>query len=246
VISLGDRLSVIEGPVVRDLGLPFTTRMTVAQLQDGSLWIESPVPVEYETLARLRELGPVRHLVCQTPRHMWRLEEWHRLFPDAALWGCPPSPITVAHSRLPLAGTLGDRPNAAWADDFDQVAIRGSLVVGNRRLLEEVWFLHRPSRTLIVGDIIQVHAQRPGRPLRNAFLRAAGIAGPEGGTSVDIRAAFWNRRALRASLERVLDWDFDQVVLAHGPFLTSGAKPFVERALAWALGSSVPRPRLGE
>jgi hypothetical protein len=66
----------------------------------------------------------------------------------------------------------------------------------------------------------------------------------DGGTSVDIRAAFWNRRALRASVGRVLDWDFDQLVLAHGPKQTSGAKPFVERALAWALGSSVPRPGL--
>lgn len=79
--------------------------------------------------------------------------------------------------------------------------------------------------------MLRTPAERPSIPRRVH----------DGGTSVDIRAAFWNRRALRASVGRVLDWDFDQLVLAHGPQQTSGAKPFVERALAWALGSSVPR-----
>lgn len=33
----GENLIVIEGPVVRDMGMPFPTRMTVAVLDDGSL-----------------------------------------------------------------------------------------------------------------------------------------------------------------------------------------------------------------
>ena len=36
---------IVEGPSVRDMGVMFTTRMTVVKLCDGSLWVDSPVSV---------------------------------------------------------------------------------------------------------------------------------------------------------------------------------------------------------
>jgi hypothetical protein len=47
--------------------------------------------------------------------------------------------------------------------------------------------------------------------------------------------SFWDRQALRESTQRVRDWEFDNVVLAHGPCVIGDAKPFVENAFAWAL-----------
>jgi hypothetical protein len=227
--SLGDRLTVIEGPIVKDFGMPFPTRMTVAVLADGSVWLESPVPVSYETLTRLTELGPIRYLVANTPRHVWRLDQWHELFPEAELWAARSTPATLKHSKLPLTGTLSDQPVTGWATDLDQEAVAGS------RFIEEVCFLHKPSRTLIVGDLIQVHELQPRKAFSNAIKRAGGVAGPAGGTSVDIKLSYWDRQALRASVERLLSWEFDNLVLAHGPCLTGNAKPFVENAFAWAL-----------
>jgi hypothetical protein len=227
--ALGDRLTVVEGPIVKDFGMPFPTRMTVAVLADGSLWLESPVPVTYETLTRLTELGPVRYLVANTPRHVWRLDHWHELFPEAELWAVRATPATLKRSKLPLKGTLSSQPVSEWATDLDQEAIAGS------RFIEEVCFLHKPSRTLIVGDLIQVHELQPGKAFSNTIKRAAGVAGPAGGTSVDIRASFWDRQALQASMERLLAWEFDNLVLAHGPCVIGQAKPFVENAFAWAI-----------
>ena len=77
---------IVDGPNVRDMGVMFTTRMTVVKLANGSLWVDSPVPVPFDTLKRITELGPVRYLVAATPRHVWRLEAWHTLFPEAQLW----------------------------------------------------------------------------------------------------------------------------------------------------------------
>jgi glyoxylase-like metal-dependent hydrolase (beta-lactamase superfamily II) len=230
----GGGLLVVDGPTVRDMGMPFTTRMTVVLLADGGLWIESPVPISYPALTELTGMGPVRYLVADTPRHVWRLELWHDLFPDAQLWAPRPTALTLQRAKLPLAGILGAPAAAPWAEHLDQVAVQGS------RLIEEVLFLHKPSRTLIVGDLIQVHDLQPGRYLSNALKRAGGVAAPGGGTSRDIRATFWDRRALRASVARVLDWDFDKVVLAHGPCITQGARDFVEAAFAWALPRSGP------
>ena len=223
---LGEGIFVVDGPVVRDMGLPFETRMTVVQLSDGSVWIASPVPVRYATLAEIGALGPVRYLVSPTPRHHWRLNEWHRLFPDAELWSSPVTAFTLRGGKLGLTGVLGAKPPDAWAADLDQTPIRGS------RWVKEVAIFHRPSRTLLLEDIIQAHEHRPGHPMLNALIALGGVKA-DGGVPCDIRLTFRNREATRRSVDRIMRWDFDKLVMAHGPVVTAGARRFVEDAFSW-------------
>lgn len=218
---------IIDGPNVRDTGVMFTTRMTVVKLASGSLWVDSPVPVSFDTLKCITETGPVRYLVAATPRHVWRLEGWHTLFPDAQLWAPRSTPFTLKKGHLPLAGILGDAPNPGWADDFDQLAFKGS------PLIEEVIFLHKESRTVILDDLIQVHPTVKGKPLRNALFKLGGVASPQGGVGRDIRLSFTDRNLARRSLEKLLSWDFDKLIIAHGPCVEKDAKPFVEQAFRW-------------
>ncbi len=225
--EIGPGLHVVDGPVVRDMGMPFETRMTVLQLRDGSVWIASPVPVPYATLAQIADLGPVRYLVSPTPRHFWRLAHYHRLFPEAELWSSPTTPATLKQGDLRLAGILGDTPPAPWAADLDQVLVHGS------RLVPEVVFFHARSRTLLVEDLLQVHERRPGHPLFNALISWGGVRGPSGGVARDIRLTFRDREAARRSVRRMLEWDFEQLVLAHGPIVTQQPRRMVEEAFAW-------------
>jgi hypothetical protein len=95
VQEFGKNLWIVDGPPVRDMGLVFPTRMTIAKLSGGELWVSSPVPVPSEALAHITAQGPVTYLVAGTPRHVWRLAEWHALFPQAQLWGPKPSPFTL-------------------------------------------------------------------------------------------------------------------------------------------------------
>jgi hypothetical protein len=37
-----DNVYIVEGPEVRDMGVMFTTRMTIVKLTNGSLWLDSP------------------------------------------------------------------------------------------------------------------------------------------------------------------------------------------------------------
>jgi Domain of unknown function (DUF4336) len=224
---LGTDLYLVDGPVVRDMGMHFDTRMTVARLSDGSVWVASPVPVPFTTLTEIASLGPVRYLVAPTPRHYWRLSTWHVLFPDAELWSSPTSPVTLKKGDLPLTGILGDQVPAGWADDFDQVLLRGS------HWLNEVIFFHARTRTLLVEDVIQIHEPRRGHPLRNALLTLGGVAAPTGGVARDIRLTFRDKAAARESINTVLQWDFDRLVVAHGPVVTHAARRTVEQAFSW-------------
>jgi Domain of unknown function (DUF4336) len=218
---------IVDGPNVRDMGVMFTTRMTVVKLADGSIWVESPVPIPFDTLTSISELGPIRYLIAATPRHAWRLEEWHTLFPEAQLWVSRPTPLTLRKGHLPISGILGDVPDHGWADDFDQCVFRGS------PLFDEVLFYHLESRTVILDDLIQTHRLVMGKPIRNALIKLVGVAYPHGGVGLDLKLSFTNRTLARQSLKKLLSWDFDKLIIAHGPCIEKDAKLFAEQALRW-------------
>ena len=227
--QFADDLWVVKGPNVRDMGFTFTTRMAVAKLSDGSVWVNSPVSVSFDVLKRIAELGPVRYLLAATPRHVWRLAAWHTLFPDAQLWAARPTLFTLKKGTLPLAGILGDEPPQAWKNDLDQLAFKGN------PLLEEVLFLHRKSRTAILDDLIQIHPLVKGKPFRNAVFKLEGVASPHGGVGLDIRLSFIHRNLARQSLMKLLSWDFDKLIIAHGMCIETNAKAFVEQAFHWLM-----------
>lgn len=218
---------IVDGPNVRDMGVVFTTRMTVVRLSSGSLWVNSPVSVPFDTLKRITELGRVRYLIAATPRHIWRLEGWHALFPKAQLWRPRSSPFELKKGRLRFTDILGDKPPQGWADDFDQLAFKGN------PLIEEVFFFHKKSRTLILDDLIQIHPIVKGKLFRNALFKLMGVTYPHGGVGLDMRLSFINRSLARRSLEKLLAWDFDKLIIAHGDCIEQDAKSFVERAFRW-------------
>jgi hypothetical protein len=225
--AFAENLWIVDGPPVRDMGVMFTTRTSLVKLSDGSLWVNSPVSVPFDTLKRITQLGPVRYLLAATPRHVWRLAAWHTLFPEAQLWAPRPTPFTLKKGHLPFTGILGDTPPQAWKDDFDQLAFKGN------PFIEEALFFHKPSRTVILDDLIQIHPRVEGKHFRNALFKLEGVASPYGGVGLDIRLSFTNRDLARQSLEKLLSWDFDKLVIAHGPCIENCAKPFVERAFLW-------------
>jgi hypothetical protein len=201
--------------------------MTVVRLSDGALWVNSPVPAPFDTLKRISELGPVRYLVAATPRHFWRLEGWHTLFPEAQLWSSRTTLLTLKKRSPPITGVLGDDPPQAWANDFDQLVFKGN------PLFDEVLFFHKQSGTVMLDDLIQIHASAKGEPLRNALFRLAGVGSPRGGVGLDIRLSFTNRNLARRSLEKLLSWEFDKLIIAHGACIEREAKPFVKNAFRW-------------
>ncbi len=222
----GENIWIVDGPPVSVLGrITLPTRMTLVKLRDDSVWINSPVELSPDLLKQIRDIGPVRYLVAPTLMHLWRLESWNA-FPDAQLWGPP----EARRARLPraFAGRLDDVAPAEWAGDIEQVVFRGNL------FLDEVEFLHKPSRTLMITDFIQNYPAVKGHTFGNVAKALAGVL--DGGVPLDIRWSFTDRSKARASLARLLSWDFDKAIVAHGHCVEHDAKPFVEAAFRWLSG----------
>jgi len=53
------------------------------------------------------------------------------------------------------------------------------------------------------------------------------------GPNAVVRMTIRDRAALRASMDRILAWDFDRVTVTHGEVLESGGREALARAYAW-------------
>jgi hypothetical protein len=221
----GPSLHTAEGPSVSFFGFPYPTRMAIARLTDGSLWVWSPIELSPELAEEVDALGPVAQIVSPNKIHHLFLSAWAERWPDARLH----APPGLARKRrdLSFATELGDVPDPSWAEDLDQVVFRGS------PFMEEVVFFHRPSRTAIVGDLVQRHDPATARGWKGAVMRLDGLVGEHGSTPREWRASFLKRGPARAARDRVLSWKSERLLIAHGACARSGAAAIVAEALAW-------------
>ncbi|HET6534656.1 MAG TPA: DUF4336 domain-containing protein [Sphingomicrobium sp.] len=229
--QLGPDLWVADGGIVSFFGFDYPTRMAVVRLDDGGLWLWSPVAHSPELEEEVRALGPVRHLVSPNKLHHLFLAEWSERFPEAKLWG---TASTIARfGDLRFSGPLTDDPPPDWAGQIDQFHFT------NSPFLDEVIFFHRKSRTAIIGDLSQ--------PFSEDFLeehwpwwlrwlaRRVGLVAGKGYGPIELRLTFRHRAAARAKLRALIAEGPERVVVAHGEIARSGGVDYLRRAFAWLL-----------
>jgi hypothetical protein len=85
----------------------------------------------------------------------------------------------------------------------------------------------------MLDDLIQINPILEGRPFHNALFKLEGALEPRGGVGLDMRLTFFNQNLARQSLEKLLSWDFDKLIIAHGPCIDHDAKQFVEQTFRW-------------
>lgn len=218
-------LYTADGPTVPFLGIPYPTRMAVAKLGDGSAWVWSPIALTPELERAVEAIGPVRQIVSPNKIHHLFLREWAERWPESRIHA-PPG-LAKRKPELRFDAELGDEPAPAWAAEIDQVIFHGSLA------MEEVVFFHRASRTAIVCDLVQRHDPAGLSGWKGMLMRLDGLVGDAGSTPREWRASFLRRRPARAARERLLAWQPERLIIAHGACAQSGATGILERALAW-------------
>lgn len=223
--EFGPSLYLANGPVVSFYGFPYPTRMALARLSDGRVWVWSPIALTAELADAAEAIGPVSYIVAPNKLHHLFLGDWVGRWPDALLF----APPGLARKRpdLTFDGELGDHPDLHWKADVDQVIVHGSLA------MQEVVFFHRASSTVIICDLIQRFPPEYLGGFKGLLMRLGGIAGEHGSTPRDWRASFLHRTAARAARQKLLDWEPRQLLIAHGTCERSNAATIVSRALNW-------------
>lgn len=223
--SFGQSLHIAEGEPVSFHGFPYPTRMAIAKLATGGLWIWSPIALSAGLADEVDALGPVESIVTPNKLHHLFLADWAQRWPHARLFA-PPG-LADKRPDLKFSGELGDAPETAWSSDIDQAVFRGSF------FLTEVVFFHGPSRTLIVGDLIQRFEPSTMPGWKGWVMRLDGLVGDHGSTPRDWRATFLRRAPARQARSRVLGWRPERLVVAHGRCAPADATSIAREALSW-------------
>lgn len=221
----GEQIWIADGTETEVVGFRYPTRMVVVRLGDGGLFLWSPISYTEALGAEVSALGEVRHLVAPNSLHHLFLNAWRQAFPLARLHAAPG--LRGRRTNLVVDADLGDEPPPDWAQDIDQVLVRGN------RITTEVVFFHRPSATVIFTDLIQHFQPDWFTGWRALVARLDLMVADEPSVPRKFRAAFIDRLAARTAVRRILAWPSEKVLMAHGAPIERGGQALVARAFRW-------------
>lgn len=221
----GQDLWIMDGPEIRFLGVPFSTRATIVRLADGSLWFHSPIRWSAAAEQAVGGLGEVAHLIAPNWIHYAYLDGWKDRFPQAEVWAAPGVEARARKKGIPFppAQDLG-RANP-WAGEIETLFVAGSAVH------RECVFFHHASATLILTDLIEnVEAGRV-HWFVYWIAKVIGVADPDGKMPADMAMSFRKGRAeLARAVQTMIDWAPQRIVLAHGRCYEADAVAELRRA----------------
>ena len=212
--TLAPNLHVIES-AQRFLGLEMGARATVLQL-DGGLLVHSPVAVDPRSLDHL---GPLRWVLAPNKLHHLHVGPWI----DAGAEGWAAPGLREKRPDLRFTGVVGEDPHPFG----DEVVL---LPLQCFPFANEVVLLHRASQTLILTDLMFNIAPTAPWLTRAAMFCACGYPGP---SSSLLERVGMKRDLARQELRKILTWDFDRVIMAHGEVIESGGRSALARAYDW-------------
>jgi hypothetical protein len=202
-------------------GVECGSRMTVVKLAKGGLFVHSPVALDDATRAEIDALGEVAAVVAPSIFHHLSVGAWMEAYPKATFAACPG--LEWKRPDLSFSCVLGDQPHPVWADDLGQVYF-------SSRRENEVDFYHPKTKTLLVTDALLHLSEHPSVTTR-FVARIMGNRAPGVGWLEPFMIR--DRRLARRQVDRILEWDFDKIILSHGPPLPHGGPEVVRSAYAW-------------
>jgi len=203
------------------LGLRLPLRMTVLRLPSGKLLLHNPVAIDDQLAAAIDKLGPVTELAAPNLYHHLFLGPAVRRYPAAAVRG--PRHLSAKKEGLTFHSELGDEAPVAYEGAVETAEIAGA------PKLNEIAFFHRPSRTLVVSDLV-FNVRTPANRPTAVLLSMMGTRG-QLAQSYFWRFSVRDKKAAAASISRILDWDFCRVLMAHGEPVLENARSEMERVL---------------
>lgn len=224
--SVAAEVWIADGGWIRFYGMPFPTRMTVIRLADGSIWVHSPIADQNGLSDAVARLGPVRHLVAPNWIHYAWVPDWQCRFPEATTWGSPGVVDRARRRRVKLAidEVLTDIAPPVWSDHMHQY-------LADSGYHREVVFFHRPSRTLILTDLIENFEPENMPWWALPLLKLARVCHPDGRMPRDMAASFRRKPGhLDKLVETMIEWAPERIILAHGRWYDRDGTAELKRA----------------
>jgi hypothetical protein len=204
------------------LGMRIGTRMSVVRLGDGSVLLHSPVPIDDALAREIDAIGPVRHIVAPNLFHHLHVGPALARWPDARSYA--PAGLAKKRRDLRIDARFDEDADLPFSGELEPLSIRGCD-------LAETVLLHKASKTVVSADLSENFKTMDHLPTR-LYLKVSGVYGRPGWSRL-LRFVYKDHTLARASIDRLLRWDFDRAVIAHGEPFREGAKAAVEQTFTF-------------
>jgi Domain of unknown function (DUF4336) len=213
LVKIADGIFCAESEMKMPGGVRMNTRMTVVRLANGELMVHSPIRLDDVLAKEIDALGNVGHIVAPNRFHHLFFGPCAERYPKARTYG--PSGLAEKVPALRIDEVLGDAAPSAWSGELEQLVVQGA------PKMTEVVIYHRPTKTLIVSDLF-FNIVHPANLMTKVLLTFTGARGKLAKSRV------WalikeDGAAFDASVRKVLAWDFDKLIMAHGDVVEKNA-----------------------
>jgi hypothetical protein len=197
--------------------------MTIVRVGGDGLVLISPCPIDNALAAEIDALGTVRAVIAPNAFHYLYFVDATERYPDATrflaegvakkLGSVPSGAVTLSAEAAPL-----------WKAELEQCVIEGA------PLSNEVVFYHRASRTLILTDLCFNFVPAPSG-WSGIFLRLFGVHGRLAVSRL-MRFVLKDREKVRPVIKRILEWDFERIIVTHGAIVQRDGQRLFREATA--------------
>ena len=199
---------------LRFSGMDLFGRMTIIRLNSGKLFVHSPCEISDSLKAEIDNIGHVSFIVAPGNYHHLYVTDFQKNYPDAETFICPG--LEKKRADIRFDWILGNRPDHRWKQELDQVFIQGT------KFISEVVFFHRDSKTLILVDLLENigddYSHEAGLLLR-FWWKVVFKMWNNPKAAPEYQLGWGDKKIVAESLQRVIDWQADRVILAHGKLI---------------------------
>jgi len=218
--EIDQEIWVAEQPL-QYFGLSVGTRMTVIRLERRELVVISPIQVNDTIICQLQEIGMVKHIIAPNLHHYLFAENFKMLYPGAIFWAV--SGLQNKKPNLPIDKIIEDNLEELW-DEIEYQFIEGfrTITLSGFDPLKECVFFHPLSQTLILTDLAFYFDET--FPFLTQLTSQVIGGYKKLSPSVLEKIATTETEKVKNSIRKILNWDFERVIMAHGSIINENGK----------------------
>ncbi len=208
---------------------PFRRRMTIIRMKySGGLLIHSPIALKEENYNWIDAIGNVDTIIAPNRFHCSDVHAYVTRYPEAKLL-ISQGAVKEIQKQSHFDGILPEGwKEAARPETRSEILC---LEFQGTRMLHESVFFHIESKFLVTTDLV-FNLQREFSGAQKLFFKLNKIDKRFGPSRIFQHVFLQNKEKARKSLEQILSWDFEGVIMSHGEILFHGGKDILRNGFA--------------